>query len=250
MRGGSFKLFQIAGISVYLHFTWFLVAWYQITWSRYRFHSPIWAAIEYVGLFGIVLLHEFGHAFACRSTGGRADRIVLWPLGGLAFVDPPLRPSAVLWSIAAGPLVNVVLFPILQLLVLVTGQHGFIVLSADAHRAVVDLWLLNILLLLFNLLPFYPLDGGQIVRALLWFKLGPVRSLMIAGALGIGGAVCLAIWAVVRGSIWTGLLAFFLFSQASAAIARAKAMRLEDGGQASPPSAGMDSGPQEPPRVN
>lgn len=227
MRGGSFKLFQVAGITVYLHFTWFLVAWYQINSARYRFQQPVWPIIEYIGLFVIVLLHEFGHAFACRSTGGRADRIVLWPLGGLAFVDPPLRASAVLWSIAAGPLVNVVLFPILQLLAMATGRHGFIAISADAHRVVVDLWAINLFVLLFNLLPFYPLDGGQIVRALLWFKIGPSRSLRAAAVLGVIGAALLGSYAIWQSSIWIGILAFFLFSQASAAFQHANNMELE-----------------------
>src|SRR5213078_4291206 len=63
-------------------------------------------------LFAIVLLHEFGHALACRQVGGRADRILLWPLGGVAFVDPPPRAGAMLWSIVAGPLVNVLLAPV------------------------------------------------------------------------------------------------------------------------------------------
>jgi Zn-dependent protease len=227
MRGGSFKLFQVAGITVYLHFTWFLVAWYQIDSAKYRFHRPLWAAIEYVGLFVLVLLHEFGHAFACRSTGGRADRIVLWPLGGLAFVDPPPRASAVLWSIAAGPLVNVVLFPVLLLFVMATGRHGFIDISADPHRTLVDLFTINLGLLLFNLLPFYPLDGGQIVRALLWFKIGPSRSLRVAAVIGVVGAGLLALFAISQSSIWIGLLAFFLFSQAGAAFQRANNMQLE-----------------------
>jgi len=71
------------------------------------------------------------------------------------------------------------------------------------------------------------LDGGQIVRALLWFKLGPIRSLKIAGALGVVGAICLAAAALSFGSLWTGVIAFFLFSQAAAAIQRAKAMALQ-----------------------
>ena len=56
-----------------------------------------------------MLTHEFGHALACRSVGGTADNIMLWPLGGVAYVNPPQRPGATLWSIAAGPLVNVAL---------------------------------------------------------------------------------------------------------------------------------------------
>ena len=72
--------------------------------------------LEYLALFVIVLLHEFGHALACRQVGGQADQIVLWPLGGVAYVAPPPRPGATLWSIAAGPLVNVVLVPVLTIL--------------------------------------------------------------------------------------------------------------------------------------
>jgi Zn-dependent protease len=223
MRGG-FPIFRVAGIQVYLHFTWFLVAWYEIDSGKSRYQSPSWAAVEYIGLFAIVLLHEFGHAFACRSTGGRAERIVLWPLGGLAFVDPPPRPGAVLWSIAAGPLVNVVLFPFLYAAALSSARY--FEASPDVHRVLVSLWRINFGLLIFNLLPFYPLDGGQIVRALLWFKLGPVRSLKAAAAIGIGGAILLGALAFYWGSMWTGVIAFFLFTQAGAAMQRAKEMAL------------------------
>src|SRR5947209_15751163 len=104
---GSLRLFRAAGIDVYLHWTWFIVAWMEI----YAWEGPALAVkvAVYVSLFAIVLLHEFGHVLACRQVGGQAQRIVLWPLGGLAYVAPPARPGAVLWTIAAGPLVNVVL---------------------------------------------------------------------------------------------------------------------------------------------
>src|SRR5947209_9804092 len=223
MRGG-FPIFRVAGIQVYLHFTWFLVAWYEINSGKFRYESASWAAVEYVSLFAIVLLHEFGHAFACRSTGGRAERIVLWPLGGLAFVDPPPRPGAVLWSIAAGPLVNVILFPFLYAAAL--SSTRYFDASPDVHRVLVSLWRINFGLLIFNLLPFYPLDGGQIVRALLWFKLGPVRSLKAAAGIGIGGAILLGALAFYWGSIWTGVIAVLLFSQAGAAMRRPKDISL------------------------
>ena len=64
-------------------------------------------------ILNLILAHEFGHSLACRSVGGEANRIVLWPLGGIAYVSPPQRPGATLWSIAAGPLVNVALVPVL-----------------------------------------------------------------------------------------------------------------------------------------
>ena len=110
-RSGSIHLFKFRGIAVYVHWSWFFVAFYSILTRVNHYTSPLWSALEYLALFFIVLLHEFGHALACRQVGGQADQIILWPLGGVAYVDPPDRPGAVLWSIAAGPLVNVVLLP-------------------------------------------------------------------------------------------------------------------------------------------
>src|SRR5256885_4754166 len=111
-RQGSFRLFRFAGVTVYLHWSWFLVAAYGMSSRTTVYSSPVWNVLEYLSLFAIVLLHEFGHALACRQVGGRADEIVLWPLGGIAYVNPPPRPGALLWSIAAGPLVNLLLVPV------------------------------------------------------------------------------------------------------------------------------------------
>ena len=106
LRQGSIHLFRFAGIDLFLHYSWFLVALIEIN-SRSKSYSSIsWNILEYLALFLIVMMHEFGHALACRQVGGTANRIVLWPLGGVAYVNPPQRPGATLWSIAAGPLVN------------------------------------------------------------------------------------------------------------------------------------------------
>ena len=83
-QNGSFRLFRIAGIDLYLHWSWFVVAMYEISSRTMGYSSPLWNALEYVTLFGIVLLHEMGHALACRQVGGQANLIVLWPLGGVA----------------------------------------------------------------------------------------------------------------------------------------------------------------------
>src|SRR6478609_398689 len=111
IRPQGIPLFKIFGIQVSLHWMWILAVMYFVESSRKQYSSIVWSIAECLSLFAIVLLHEFGHALACRSVGGRADHIVLWPLGGVAFVAPPPRPGAWLWSIAAGPLVNVVLVP-------------------------------------------------------------------------------------------------------------------------------------------
>ena len=115
-RQGSFRLFRIAGIDVFLHWSWIIVATFIIGQRAREYSTLTWNVLEYLALFAIVLLHEFGHALACRQVGGSANQIVLWPLGGVAYVSPPPRPGATLWSLAAGPLVNVVLLPILVLL--------------------------------------------------------------------------------------------------------------------------------------
>ena len=227
--GGTIRLFKFSGIQVYLHFSWFLVAAYELSRRTGIYSSPIWAAYEYLALFGIVLLHEFGHALACRQTGGTADQIVLWPLGGIAFVNPPRRPGAMLWSIAAGPLVNVLLVPVFTLAVSLTarGIHE----SPDLYVLMVWLWRINLGLLIFNLLPVYPLDGGQILRSLLWFPLGEIRSLQIASALGLVGAVLLAglaLYLQIMQPIWVAIMAIFLISQAFTGWRYAQALVREE----------------------
>jgi Zn-dependent protease len=153
---GIIPLFRVAGIQVYLHFTWFIVAALEIFRFAHRYHNPVWAVAEYLTLFLIVLLHEFGHAFACRQTGGQANQIVLWPLGGVAFVKPPPRPGAYLWSIAAGPLVNAALFPVFTTPIFAAIQLHWRATAPDLSHFVLSIALINGFLLFFNLLPIYP----------------------------------------------------------------------------------------------
>jgi Zn-dependent protease len=240
---GALPLFRVAGIQVYLHFTWFIVAALELMRFAGRYRSPVWGLVEYLSLFGIVLLHEFGHAFACRQTGGKADHIVLWPLGGVAFVQPPPRPGAYLWSIAAGPLVNVLLLPLLALALYGAGSVHLRLTSPDAFQFLVSIWWINASLLFFNLLPIYPLDGGQIVRGLLWLWLGPIRSLKIASVIGFIGAVGFALWAYLAGSIWLGILAFFIFGQAQVGWRAAQALAMAAKAPSSPAESPPPPGP-------
>lgn len=207
---GSFRLFRIVGIEVFLHWSWFLVAVIAINNRRDSYSSLAWNAAEYVALFGIVLLHEFGHALACRQVGGQANRIVLWPLGGVAFVAPPQRPGATLWAIAAGPLVNLVLIPPALLLAGGSQWFGWGEAFPDAQNFLWAMVYINVGLLVFNLLPVYPLDGGQILRSLLWFWLGRTRSLQMATMIGFAGAAGLLVGAVLMTSVWLGVLALFM----------------------------------------
>jgi Zn-dependent protease len=216
-RNGSFRLFKLFGIEVFLHWSWFLLALYVIQSRKNDYSSITWNILAYLTLFLIVLTHEFGHALACRSVGGQANQIVLWPFGGVAYVSPPQRPGAVLWSIFAGPLVNIILLPVLSAIWWFADSAGLGDTAPDVLNYLENIWGINLVLLVFNMLPIYPLDGGQIFRALLWFVLGPVRSLMVATVVGFIGITGLAALAILecyhqpQNGIWLLAICAFIF---------------------------------------
>lgn len=208
-RQGSFRLFRLAGIDVFLHWSWFVVAVFEISGRGRRYPSIAWSVAEYLMLFLVVTLHEFGHALACRQVGGTANKIVLWPLGGVAYIDPP-RPAATLWSIPAGPLVNFVLLGISYGLTIWAWHHGWRLAAPHAYKLLWAFVVINFSLLVFNLLPIYPLDGGQILRSLLWFVLGKARSLKVVAVLGLFGAIGLIAAAFFLHSFWIGLISLYM----------------------------------------
>jgi Zn-dependent protease len=224
-RQGSIHLFRFAGIDLFLHWSWFLVAAFEISNRAKSYSSLAWNVLEYLALFLIVTLHEYGHALACRQVGGTANQIVLWPLGGMAFVNPPSRPGATLWSIAAGPLVNVALLVVVSPLgVILDRSLGLAETVPDAHAFLRALLFINLVLLIFNLLPIYPLDGGQILRSLLWFVVGRARSLMatvVIGFVGVAGLFFLAGW---LHSLWVGILALFILMSCWGGLRQAQAL--------------------------
>jgi Zn-dependent protease len=223
MVNGSFKLFRLFGIDVFLHWSWFVVAIFLIPrFGDGTFNGPgntpmLWSTLLYLTLFGIVLLHEFGHALACRQVGGQARHIVLWPLGGVAFVQPPHRPGAHLWSIVAGPLVNVMLVP-----VTIIGYFlafGSFALpdpgtASNLQMFAFSVLIMNFGLLVFNMVPVYPLDGGQTLMALLWFAVGRVKALKFVSTVGLSAAAIVLVVAVVSSQIWFVVLALFVGFQA------------------------------------
>ncbi len=201
---GSYPLFRFFDIRVYLHWSWFIMAAVLVE-LRTKQMGMIWqqALLEVLALFGIVLLHEFGHALACKSVGGEAKTIVLWPLGGVAFVKPPQRPWPVLWSLVAGPLVNVVLVPV-----------TYVLMASTDHELARAMFLINFVLLIFNMLPFYPLDGGQILQTILWMMMNRWRAMQAASAIGVAGAIALAVLGFNFGQYFLIFMAFFVGSQA------------------------------------
>lgn len=220
---GALKIFSFRGINVWVHWTWAIVAWIQLQFRKDEYSNVLWAAGEYLTLFAIVLLHEFGHALACRSVGGRADTIVLWPLGGVAYVQPPQRPWPYLWSIIAGPLVNAVLIVPTFAVWYAAERAGW---GLDALSFVRALAVINLGLLIFNMLPVYPLDGGQTLRGVLWLFIGPAHSLLIASLIGLAASVIgfLVVLRVGGGNYMLLALAAFAAIQSFFGFQRARAM--------------------------
>jgi Zn-dependent protease len=233
-RRGSFHLFQLAGINVYLHWSWFIVAYLVIKFRTGLYSSPVWNVLEYLALFLIVLIHEFGHQLACRQVGGKTHDIILFPFGGVAYVSPPQRPGAQLWSIAAGPLVNVALVPILTVFLLLLGGSPSLqgVEPNEYAEFLNNIWFINLCLLIFNLMPIYPLDGGQILRSLLWFPFGRANSLLAASIIGFIGVTGLLLFAVLLflllpnkiQSVWLGAISVLILMNCWGGLRQARAL--------------------------
>ncbi len=185
-------------------------------------------------LFTIILLHEFGHCFAARSVGGQAHQILMWPLGGLAYTSPPMRPWPRFVTVAGGPLVNVALCVISAALLAVmshgqvslplnpllpfgapsniSGESWFFIMSNPIVQWLFWIYSTSWMLLVFNLLPIYPLDGGGILQTMLWPKLGYYRSMEISCKIGMGGAILLGLFGLVSLNFWLMFLAYMGFT--------------------------------------
>ena len=210
-RNNSIHLFRLFGIDVYLNWLWLLAAGYIIWQYKSEDNSPwILSVLLCLSLYLIVLVHEFGHQLACRQVGGKTHDIVLGPLGGVAYVSPPERPGPQLWSIAAGPLVNVVLVVLLSVLWSASYHLGFYDSHPDIYDFCHGVWQINLGLLIFNMLPIYPLDGGQILRSLLWFVIGRAKSLLVVSIIGFIGVAGVIVLAVLLHSLWLGFITVFI----------------------------------------
>ncbi len=228
---GSFSLGHWMGIHVRIHSSLFLLLLFNVLFLGGRngmgFQN---ALVSSIILFGIVLLHEFGHCFAARAVGGSAREVLLWPLGGLATVETPRRPWASFFATAGGPLVNVVICIVTGgLLLAMTGGQmqlplnplipfGGAITMNEAGAALISsstlayyVWWIFVMswsLLFFNLLPIFPLDGGQMLQAALWPKLGYFNSMNLACRVGLVGAVLMGLWGITGGSLWLLVLAY------------------------------------------
>jgi Zn-dependent protease len=199
---GSWKIARIAGIDLSIHWTFWLVPLLVIFDYNSASPMPLWMHLVLVGcLFVCVVLHEFGHALTAKQFGIRTRSITLSPLGGIAQLERmSQKPWEEFWIAIAGPLVNVAIAAILggaALWTFVLAPHlvdtlGFTFLSV--------LLGMNVVLVLFNLLPVFPMDGGRVLRAILSSSMGLLKGTRAAVTVGTVLAVIMG----TAGFFWTG----------------------------------------------
>lgn len=234
--GWSLRVFTASGIAVRIHLFTILFVAVELLWSIPRKNAGIgFMAVAMGALLLLVLLHEFGHCFACRAVGGAADRIVMLPIGGLALCRPPDRWRAHFATTAGGPLVNAAILPFTSAALWLAGMSSIILFNPFAPLNVIPtiqtaaqgstaaFWLaaalwyshyINIILLAFNLLiPAYPMDGGRLLQALLWSRMGYARATEITISIGFAAAGAMGVIGIVANeAILVVIAAFALWS--------------------------------------
>jgi Zn-dependent protease/CBS domain-containing protein len=195
---GSWKIGRIAGIDVFMHWTFILLlVWVGASHylEHHNWHEAAQGLLFILTLFAIVVAHELGHATAAKRYGIVTRDITLLPIGGVARLERmPDKPSQELVVALAGPAVNVVLAAAIYF-----GLHlnrHVLEVSEAAHvggNFLVQMFLVNVMLAVFNLLPAFPMDGGRVVRALLAMRMDYVRATQVAATLGQAMAVLFAV---------------------------------------------------------
>lgn len=222
----SFRAGRVWGIDVRVHVT-FVICAIVLLWME----LPKPGSVEvvslgralvdafgtYAMLFAVVLLHEFGHCFGARYVGGEADEILIWPLGGLASVNPPHDPRAHAVTTAAGPMVNVILCAICSgVLAVWIGSLGGVpwnplhptspvdesIIPTTGQMWVMRFYGMSYFILLVNLLPIFPFDGGRLVHAWLWPRKGYRAATEIATGTGMVGAIVVGLFGLFTEQSW------------------------------------------------
>lgn len=189
---GSFKLGNIAGIDVFLHWTFSLLIIY-IVYINYKAGQNIvqmaWSVLFIICVFATVLLHELGHALTAKKFNIKTYNITLFPIGGIASLEKlPEKPSEELMVAFTGPMVNIVLALILSLFIHYpnNSEEMMAQLSGgiNSNNFLLNFFLVNMALAVFNLIPAFPMDGGRILRAILSYKLKRNVATKIAARIG------------------------------------------------------------------
>ena len=215
----SITIARVGGTAVRIHVTFLLLlSWIWFAYYQRGGTEAAWEGVAFISLlFLCVLLHEFGHVFAAKRYGVNTKDVTLWPFGGIASLERiPDKPSEELVVAIAGPAVNVVIAAVLILIFgaqldpenLTRIQDPTVSMAAKLAAA-------NVFLVLFNLIPAFPMDGGRVLRALLAMRMGHARATQWAAAIGQGFAVAFGILGIFSGNVMLIVIAVFVFLAAS-----------------------------------
>lgn len=239
------KLGRILGVQIGLHYSWFIIAT-LITFSlaaRFRATNPDWSGATVWGasliaassFFAAVLVHELAHAAVARARGVPVKSITLFALGGVAQIEKDTGDAKTeFWMGLAGPATSALIGAVLLAL---AGAAGWQPGTAPAEPVpAVLMWLgyINLVLAAFNLIPGFPLDGGRVLRALLWWRTrdrtGATRIAARVGTVVAFAFIFYGVWQAFMGAgfggLWLALIGWFLLDASQSSYAQAAAGEL------------------------
>jgi Zn-dependent protease len=258
LGGRSFTLFHVRGIRISVDWSWFLFVFFVIIFTSQTYGTLLdepsasttpflLGVLTAAGFFASIVLHELGHAFAAMRNGIGITGIQLWIFGGMARMDREAdSPGTELKVALAGPLVTLAIFLVLTVAgVAAAGGSAFedaVRLNPNADVSgllAVVAWLafINLLLLVFNLLPAFPMDGGRVARAIAWWKTGDRTAATrfaaglgrIFGYLFIAGGFYLILTGDLFGGVWLGMIGMVVNGSArGAAMQTAISSKIDD----------------------
>ncbi len=216
MFGNSWNLGTISGIRIRLHWSFVLLPvwiYFSSIMSGSGFAAAVAALVFVLAIFGCVVLHELGHALAARQFGIATRDITLLPFGGVAALERmPRNPFQELWVAVAGPLVNVVIATVVVAGLAISPA----VAASSAGHFLWQLAFANMVLVVFNLIPAFPMDGGRVLRSVLAMFMDYARATSIAALVGQTAAVGLGMLGLLSGNFMLILIAGFVFLAARA----------------------------------
>jgi Zn-dependent protease/CBS domain-containing protein len=228
----SLNVGSIAGTAIRIHITFLLfLVWLAVIYYREGGPDAAWQGTLFIALiFFCVLLHELGHVFAARHYGIKTRDVTLWPFGGISSMEHmPDKPGQELVVAIAGPAVNVVIAAVLLLWI---GPRldleNLAKIEDPAVSLAVKLAGANIILLLFNMIPAFPMDGGRVLRALLAMRMGNARATEIAAKIGQGFAVLFGVLGFFYNPMLI-IIAAFIFLAASGEASQAQLRAVAQG---------------------
>lgn len=216
----SYPIGRLFGSELRVHATFvLLLLWVGVSaWLAEGPAAALWNVAFVLALFACVVAHEFGHALMARRFGIATPDVTLLPIGGVARLEKmPDDPRQEIWIAVAGPAVNVVIWAVLVVVFgAPAGLTGFEELDRAGSQFIASLASVNLLLLLFNMVPAFPMDGGRVFRAALEILAGREKATSIAAIVGQSIAVLFGLLGILSGNIILVLIAFFVFAAAAA----------------------------------